>query len=213
MSNKPLAPPAQQTISDKPQAMTDKRQAILDTALTLFVSQGFHSTSTASIAKQAGVATGTLFHHFATKDALMECLFLSIKQEFADALLLNHQQGDDLKQSARQLWQSAIDWSLANPIKQLFFQQYSMSPMIAPPIREQAMHSILGFIAKLIEQGQSAGLIAAYPLPLMLENCHGQYLAATRFFIDHPQLGQDKAHRDASFALFWQAMAAPRGAS
>lgn len=47
--------------------MTDKRQAILETALRLFVDQGFHGTSTASIAKQAGVATGTLFHHFPTK--------------------------------------------------------------------------------------------------------------------------------------------------
>ena len=45
----------------------DKKQAILDTALTLFVSQGFYATSTASIAKTAGVATGTLFHHFASK--------------------------------------------------------------------------------------------------------------------------------------------------
>ncbi|MGL5358472.1 MAG: TetR/AcrR family transcriptional regulator [Shewanella sp.] len=209
MSDTPSTHHRPPTAAATPHAVGDKRQAILATALALFVSQGFHGTSTASIAKQAGVATGTLFHHFASKDALMESLFLSIKQEFADALLLTPYQGGDLKQSARQLWQSAIDWSLANPVKQLFFQQYSMSPLIAAPIREQAMHSILGFIATLIQQGQSAGLIAAYPLPLMLENCHGQYLAATRFFIDNPQLGQEASHREASFALFWQAMAAP----
>lgn len=108
--------------------MTDKRQAILDTALALFVSQGFHGTSTASIAKQAGVATGTLFHHFPSKEALMESLFLTIKQEFADALLLNTHKGSDLKHNALQLWQSAIDWSLDNPVKQLFFSNIQCRP-------------------------------------------------------------------------------------
>lgn len=192
--------------------MTDKRQAILDTALALFVSQGFHGTSTASIAKQAGVATGTLFHHFPSKESLMESLmeslFLTIKQEFADALLLNTHKGSDLKHNALQLWQSAIDWSLDNPVKQLFFQQYSMSPMIAAKVRDQAMNSILGFISELIKQGQMMGLIAHYPVELMLENCHGQYLAATRFFIDNPHLGTDKTYRDASFEQFWKAMQA-----
>lgn len=188
--------------------ITDKRQAILDTALTLFVSQGFHGTSTASIAKLAGVATGTLFHHFPTKEALMECLFLAIKQEFADALLLNTPTSTDLKHNAHQLWQSAIDWSLENPVKQLFFQQYSMSPMIAAKVRDQAMNSILGFISELIKQGQLMGLIAFYPIELMLENCHGQYLAATRFFIDNPHLGTNPVYRDASFKLFWKAMGA-----
>lgn len=193
-------------VAHKP--MTDKRQAILDTALTLFVSQGFHGTSTAAIAKHAGVATGTLFHHFPTKEVLLENLFITIKQEFANALLLNMPERDNVKQHAEILWQSAITWSMDNPIKQLFFQQYSMSPMIATTIREQAMTGILGFIAQLIQKGQLMGVIADYPIELMLENCHGQYLAATRFFIDKPELGQDKHYRDASFALFWKALRA-----
>ena len=138
----------------------------------------------------------------------MESLFLTIKQEFADTLLLNTHNGSDLKLNALQLWQSAINWSLDNPVKQLFFQQYSMSPMIAAKVRDQAMNSILGFISELIKQGQIEGLIAHYPLELMLDNCHGQYLAATRFFIDNPHLGTNTRYRDASFELFWKAMQA-----
>lgn len=61
-----------------------KKQAILETALQLFVSQGFHGTSTATIAREAGVATGTLFHHFPSKEQLLEQLFLGVKQEFAE---------------------------------------------------------------------------------------------------------------------------------
>lgn len=186
----------------------DKKQALLNTALTLFVSQGFHATSTASIAKQAGVATGTLFHHFSSKDELMKQLFLTIKQEFADAIKAQLSQQGDLKADTKHLWQVAIDWAIANPLKQEFFQQYSMSPSIPTAIRQQAMNDILSFMGELILQGQKTGELADYPLSLMQESCHGQYLAATRYFLDHPDMWQEQAHKQASFSMFWNAMKA-----
>ncbi|MCL1146358.1 TetR/AcrR family transcriptional regulator [Shewanella marinintestina] len=186
----------------------DKKQAILDTALTLFVSQGFYATSTASIAKQAGAATGTLFHHFSSKDELMNYLFLSIKQEFADAIQAQISQTDDLRADALHLWQVAIDWAMTNPLKQEFFQQYSMSPSIPAAIRQQAMNGILSFMGELIQHGQKTGELANYPLSLMQESCHGQFLAATRFFLDNPETWDDELHKQASFSMFWNAMKA-----
>ena len=38
-----------------------KKQALLETAIELFAEDGFWQTTTASIAQEAGVATGTLF--------------------------------------------------------------------------------------------------------------------------------------------------------
>jgi AcrR family transcriptional regulator len=51
--------------------LNEKKQQIMNAALKLFVENGFHGTSTAEIAKTAGVATGTLFHHFKTKQELI----------------------------------------------------------------------------------------------------------------------------------------------
>ncbi|WOT05882.1 TetR/AcrR family transcriptional regulator [Shewanella youngdeokensis] len=187
---------------------TDKKQAILDTALALFVSQGFYATSTASIAKQAGVANGTLFHHFASKDELMNHLYLTIKQELANAITTHAAPCGELELDAKNLWNAAISWAIENPLKQAFFQQYSMSPSIAAEIKQQAMNGILGFMGELIYRGQKLGLLASYPLSLMLEGCHGQYLAATRYFIDHPDKWRDETHKQASFSIFWNAMKA-----
>ncbi|WP_281214235.1 TetR/AcrR family transcriptional regulator [Shewanella insulae] len=184
-----------------------KKQAILETALGLFVSQGFHGTSTATIAREAGVATGTLFHHFPSKEQLLEQLFLGVKQEFADAIQASASSRGDLKQDAEQLWFAALTWAMANPLKQAFFQLYSMSPNLEQSVRDQAMHGILGFIAELIRQGQASGELAEYPIELMQDNCHGQYLAATRYFVGHPERWQQVHERSASFALFWNAMA------
>ncbi|MDO6618956.1 MULTISPECIES: TetR/AcrR family transcriptional regulator [unclassified Shewanella] len=200
-----------QTVANK-KPKVDKKQAILDSALQLFVEQGFHGTSTASIAKKAAVATGTLFHHFPSKDDLLNHLFVSIKQEFADditqALSTFDNAGEDLKTDAEYLWQQAIDWALKHPIKQRFFLQFSMSSDIDAAIRGQAMNGILHFVVQLISKGQQQKIIADFPVALMLENCHGQYLAAIRYFTDNPQWGNDPSQRQASFELFWRSMKA-----
>ncbi|MCL1141892.1 TetR/AcrR family transcriptional regulator [Shewanella gaetbuli] len=186
----------------------DKKQAILDCALHLFVDQGFHATSTASIAKKSAVATGTLFHHFPSKQHLINQLFLNIKQEFAYAISQNRLMTNNIEHSANDLWQKAIDWAIENPYKQKFFLQFSLSAEIDQHTRQQAMNDILHFVVDLIKQGQQQGFIVDTPLDLLLENFHGQYLAAIRFFTDNPELGQNSLYRQASFKLVWQAIRA-----
>jgi AcrR family transcriptional regulator len=51
--------------------LTEKQKAILDAAETLFAEAGFSETSTAAIARKAGVTEKTLFKHFPTKQLLL----------------------------------------------------------------------------------------------------------------------------------------------
>ena len=44
----------------------EKQKAVMEAALKLFTEKGFHGTPTSKIAKDAKVATGTLFHYFKT---------------------------------------------------------------------------------------------------------------------------------------------------
>ncbi len=46
------------------------KQAILAAALRLFVEKGFYKTTTSAISKKAGIAEGTLFNYFQTKEDL-----------------------------------------------------------------------------------------------------------------------------------------------
>ncbi|MEZ9985105.1 TetR/AcrR family transcriptional regulator, partial [Vibrio sp. 10N.261.49.A3] len=66
--------------------MITKRQKILDAALLLFSQQGLEGTSTGQIAKTAGVAKATLFHHFENKSLLIEELFRELKVELFSTL-------------------------------------------------------------------------------------------------------------------------------
>ncbi|GAB2666832.1 TetR/AcrR family transcriptional regulator [Kribbella swartbergensis] len=53
------------------QGRNTKRQAIIETAERLFAECGYDATSTARIAQEAGVPTGLVFYHFATKQDLL----------------------------------------------------------------------------------------------------------------------------------------------
>jgi Transcriptional regulator len=64
----------------------DKRTAIMEAALKLFTQRGLHGTSTAQISKEAGVATGTLFNYFPTKDDLINSLYFEMKGKLSRSM-------------------------------------------------------------------------------------------------------------------------------
>jgi TetR/AcrR family transcriptional regulator, fatty acid metabolism regulator protein len=57
-------------------AAPDKRRLILDAAVRVFARQGFHTCRVSDIADEAGVAYGLVYHYFASKDEVLDTLFL-----------------------------------------------------------------------------------------------------------------------------------------
>jgi TetR/AcrR family transcriptional regulator, fatty acid metabolism regulator protein len=54
----------------------DKRRLILHAAVRVFARQGFHTCRVSDIADEAGVAYGLVYHYFASKDEVLDTLFL-----------------------------------------------------------------------------------------------------------------------------------------
>ena len=183
-----------------------KKQRLLDAALSLFVDKGIDGTSTASIAKQAQVANGTLFHHFPSKAELVQTLYMAVKHELAQQIAPTNLIEASLEQQASQVWNNAINWAVANPNKLQFFKQVMYSHILSQQVRTQVIAQELGFLEQLITLGQQQGLLAQYPIELMLDNCHGQFISASSFFIEHPALLEDPQHRAAAFKMFWGAL-------
>jgi len=53
---------------------TKKKENIVSAALKLFAELGFHATSTAKVAKAAGVSEGLIFRHFRNKEGLLSAI-------------------------------------------------------------------------------------------------------------------------------------------
>jgi TetR/AcrR family transcriptional regulator, fatty acid metabolism regulator protein len=67
-------------------AATDKRRVILDAAVRVFASQGFHTCRVSDIADEAGVAYGLVYHYFSSKEQILDTLFLERWDVMLDAI-------------------------------------------------------------------------------------------------------------------------------
>ena len=56
------------------QAKLERRERLYEAALTLFRGQGYEATTVAQITRRAGLAKGTFFNYFPTKDAVLRYL-------------------------------------------------------------------------------------------------------------------------------------------
>ena len=57
----------------------DTKALVLATALRLFRERGYAATTMRAIAQEAGVATGNAYYHFASKDHLVQELYLDVR--------------------------------------------------------------------------------------------------------------------------------------
>jgi AcrR family transcriptional regulator len=63
------------------QRAAETRLRLLDTAKGLFIAQGSDAVSVSTIAQEAGVALGTIFHHFQGKPGLMGELWMALMRD------------------------------------------------------------------------------------------------------------------------------------
>lgn len=186
--------------------MTDKRRQILDAALALCAEDGLQGAATARIAKAAGVANGTLFHHFPSKEVLIQQLYQEIKLRLG-AAISEADPAQPLEQQARHYWHQAMDWMLAHPLELKFVLGFFHSPLLARQLRSQILSETLPFLPRLLSQGRVSGALTPAPPALMLEVCQSQFLACAALFVDRPELGRDPHWQASAFTLFWSAIA------
>jgi len=137
---------------------SDNREKIIATALTLFTERGFFGTPTSLISKEAGVATGTLFFYFPTKEELIDTLYRRIKSEAAQVMCQDFGKEKTALAKLRRIGFNAIEWGIENPAKQKFMEQFAHSPFVSTTAYEEGMSHFL-FLKDLVEDGIREGTI------------------------------------------------------
>lgn len=87
----------------------------MNAALQCFSLRGYDATTMAEICKRAGVSTGSMYHHFDSKERLAAELYLAgarATQEHGLHALLSHRRTDD---GIRALVRAYLDWVQAQP--------------------------------------------------------------------------------------------------
>ena len=154
-SNRPKTAKRSDTESGK---SSDNREKILATALTLFTERGFFGTPTSLISKNAGVATGTLFFYFPTKEELIDTLYRHIKSEAAQEMCRDFRREKTALAKLRRIGFNAVAWGIENPAKQKFMEQFAYSPFVSTNAHEEGMSHFL-FLKDLVGDGIREGTI------------------------------------------------------
>ncbi len=79
------------------EAKTATRQRILDAATNLFTRDGWQNATTRVIALEAGIATGTLFNYFPTKEAIAATLIAESLERAGEAFRAGRREEDTLE--------------------------------------------------------------------------------------------------------------------
>ncbi len=93
--------------------MNDKKERITNAGIKIFSKKGYGSTTTAEIAKEAGVSVGTLFNYFPNKQILFNELYLYANKHYCD-YTKNLEEKTDFKKGMIELWGRCINYALNN---------------------------------------------------------------------------------------------------
>jgi AcrR family transcriptional regulator len=101
---------------------SDKRAAIMEAALALFVERGFHGTAVPQIAERAGVGAGTIYRYFDSKEALVNAIYRERKLAFARAVLDEFPSTAPTREQFRLLWMRMAAFATAHPDSFIFLE-------------------------------------------------------------------------------------------
>ncbi len=108
----------------------DKRQAILDAALGLFADQGFHGTSVPEVAREAGVAAGTIYRYFDGKDAMVNALYRHWRETIRAFLLDDFPIGAAPREQFSAYFQRLAQFAIAHPKVIAFLDFHHHAPYL-----------------------------------------------------------------------------------
>jgi len=93
----------------------DKRARLLAAALDLFETRGFDGVAVPEIAAKAGVAVGTVYRYFETKEALVNALYRLLKQSYNATVLAPVEPGLPTREIFSAYWQRMTAFARRNP--------------------------------------------------------------------------------------------------
>ena len=136
------------------------RQRLVRAALELFTTQGYHTTTTPQIARNAGIAEGTIYRHFRGKEHLLKEAYRGAAR-WATQLVRQADSGM-MAPHARlaRLAELLVDGAGREPavVRLFFFQDVSL--LLDDKSRESS-REFRGALENLVAQGKAEGSVRA----------------------------------------------------
>ena len=148
-------------------ASPDKREAILAAALRLIARLGLHAAPMSAVAREAGVAAGTLYLYFPSKEAMINALYLEVLAHRHRSMAADAEGARDDGAIGRAglwtFWHGLARWHLDHPDGSSFLLQCKASTILTDETREAERRMDAEGLANF-EQAVAGGRLRDLPL-------------------------------------------------
>jgi TetR/AcrR family transcriptional regulator, repressor of fatR-cypB operon len=120
----------------------DKKRAIVDAAIRIITHNGFDATPISAIAREAGVAAGTIYIYFSSKQELIKHLYLASSKSLADFVTKDLDVTLPVKEAIRRVWKSHVEYAHAHRLEFRFLEQFANSPHIDRLTKKQGLRTV-----------------------------------------------------------------------
>lgn len=136
----------------------EKRGKILDAATKVFASQGFYNAKMQDIAKEAGVAHGTLYLYFNSKDALLTAIFQEVFGELIEYIRSEIQKQDNPEDKFRKMIDLQIDIIETNPdLTKLILIEFPRTGNFLNDSNIDVLSTYITMIGEILNEGINHG--------------------------------------------------------
>jgi TetR/AcrR family transcriptional regulator, fatty acid metabolism regulator protein len=141
-------------------AKNPKYHRILEAAVKVFARKGFTVATVSEVAKEAGVADGTIYLYFKSKDDILVHFFSFKAQQVFDRFRAAVARGSDAVAKLRHLVRVHLSEFQKDPDMALLYQVETHQGRRAAEEQIRAMSkSYQDILSEIVEQGQQEGLI------------------------------------------------------
>jgi TetR/AcrR family transcriptional regulator, repressor of fatR-cypB operon len=110
--------------SVRSKAKPNKRDAILDAMLDVVVERGFHEAPMSLIEKRSGASAGVIYHHFASKEEIIQALYERVRALKRASLLEGYSPDMDAKDALIHVWMNTYHFYRKHFRELRFLDQY-----------------------------------------------------------------------------------------
>lgn len=184
----------------------EKLRAITRATFTLVEQTGLSGLTMAAIAREAGLATGTLYVYFKSKDELLTALYEQAKTETSSSLMAGDDPTAPFRSRFQRMWNNWLDHRLTHSAQMVFIEQYYNSPWFSQASRELSARLIRNWI-ELIETARAQQILKDVPTPLLTSAFAGS-VRETAGLLRSGALAHTEAHLGLAFGLCWDGIKA-----
>ncbi|MCU0442716.1 MAG: TetR/AcrR family transcriptional regulator [Bacteroidia bacterium] len=181
-----------------------KLAAIHLQTMRLVNTTGFAALKMADVAQAAGIATGTLYVYYKSKEALINAVYLNTKLEIIDVLLDNAHANPDYFLTFKNMWTAYMQYCMQYPEKMLFVEQFIYSGLIAEEVIAQTEAKLIP-LNQFLTYGQQKGLIKRMDIELIKAQMQGAITETIKFLTKQQQTLTAVQLNDC-FAMTWDAL-------